>query len=83
MQIDGGNGSDESLPLVYDPVTIANYWGKKPGAVATRIAQLVTVAGGFLSGIAMDIITKKVKEVWELSFNSLFLELPRVKFSEK
>ncbi|CAM6088773.1 unnamed protein product [Calypogeia fissa] len=62
IEIDGGNGSDESLPLVYDPVTIANYWGKKPGAVVTRIAQLVAVAGGFLSSIAMDILTKKIKE---------------------
>lgn len=67
MQIDGGNGSDESLPLVYDPVTIANYWGKKPAAVVTRIAQLVGVAGGFLSGIAMDIFTKKIKEVLPVS----------------
>lgn len=54
---------EESLPLVYDPETIAAYWGKRPGSVATRIAQLLGVAGGFLSRIAMDIVTKKVKEV--------------------
>ncbi|KAL2632941.1 hypothetical protein R1flu_004420 [Riccia fluitans] len=55
---DGG----EQIPQVYDPELIANYWGSRPAAVATRIAQLLGVAGGFLSGIAMDIITKKVKE---------------------
>ncbi|BBN12396.1 aarF domain-containing kinase [Marchantia polymorpha subsp. ruderalis] len=63
VEVDGsGADGEEKLPLIYDPVTIAAYWGKKPGAVATRIAQLLGVAGGFLSGIAMDIITKKVKE---------------------
>ncbi|XP_042520450.1 uncharacterized protein sll0005-like [Macadamia integrifolia] len=54
--------SNESLPLVYDPVTISSYWGKRPRAVATRIVQLLSVAGGFLSRIAWDVINKKVKE---------------------
>ncbi|XP_024359364.1 uncharacterized protein [Physcomitrium patens] len=61
VEVDNVQGED-SLPLVYDPETIAAYWGKRPGSVATRIAQLLGVAGGFLSRIAMDIITKKVKE---------------------
>jgi len=54
---------EEGLPLVYDPETISAYWGKRPGSVATRIAQLAGVAGGFLSRIAWDIATKKIKEV--------------------
>lgn len=54
---------EEGLPIVYDPETISAYWGKRPGSVATRIAQLMGVAGGFLSRIAWDIVTKKVKEV--------------------
>lgn len=62
MQVDGVEGED-GLPLVYDPETISAYWGKRPGSVATRIAQLMGVAGGFLSRIAWDIATKKVKEV--------------------
>ncbi|KAJ8427508.1 hypothetical protein Cgig2_017249 [Carnegiea gigantea] len=52
----------EVLPLVYDPDSISLYWGKRPRAVATRIVQLLSVAGGFLSRIAWDIINKKVKE---------------------
>ena len=48
---------------MYDPASISAYWGKRPRAVATRIVQLTSVAGGFLSRIAMDIINKKVKEV--------------------
>ncbi|CDO99419.1 unnamed protein product [Coffea canephora] len=54
--------SSEFLPLVYDPASIAAYWGKRPRAVATRMVQLLSVAGGFLSRIAWDIINKKVKE---------------------
>ncbi|KAJ6822412.1 uncharacterized protein M6B38_389380 [Iris pallida] len=52
----------EALPLVYDPDIISAYWGKRPRAVATRIVQLLSVAGGFLSHLALDLITKKVKE---------------------
>ncbi|XP_060959856.1 uncharacterized protein LOC115722553 [Cannabis sativa] len=54
--------SSEFLPLVYDPASISAYWGKRPRAVATRIVQLMSVAGGFLSRIALDVINKKVKE---------------------
>lgn len=56
------NESSEFLPLVYDPASISAYWGKRPRAVATRIAQLLSVAGGFLSRLAWDVINKKVKE---------------------
>lgn len=49
--------------MVYDPDSISAYWGKRPRAVATRIVQLLSVAGGFLSRIALDIVNKRVKEV--------------------
>ncbi|KAL6517086.1 hypothetical protein OROHE_017792 [Orobanche hederae] len=54
--------SSEFLPLVYDPDSIAAYWGKRPRAVATRIVQLLSVAGGFLSRLIWDLINKKIKE---------------------
>ncbi|KAG5560570.1 hypothetical protein RHGRI_003780 [Rhododendron griersonianum] len=54
--------SSEFLPLVYEPASISAYWGKRPRAVATRIVQLLSVAGGFLSRLAWDVINKKVKE---------------------
>ncbi|XP_008796415.2 uncharacterized protein sll0005 [Phoenix dactylifera] len=54
--------SSETLPLVYDPDIIASYWGKRPRAVATRVVQLLSVAGGFLSHLAWDLVTKKLKE---------------------
>jgi hypothetical protein len=48
---------------VYDPASITAYWGKRPRSVATRIVQLLSVAGGFLSRVAWDVVNKKVKEV--------------------
>ncbi|XP_057772160.1 uncharacterized protein LOC130991783 [Salvia miltiorrhiza] len=54
--------SSEFLPLVYNPDTIAAYWGKRPRAVATRIVQLTSVAGGFLSRLLWDLINNKIKE---------------------
>ncbi|KAF7086929.1 hypothetical protein CFC21_090172 [Triticum aestivum] len=52
----------EGLPLVYSPDIISAYWGKRPGAVATRAVQLLSVAGGFISHIISDLITDKIKE---------------------
>ena len=55
--------SSEFLPLVDDPDTISAYCGKRPRAVASRVIQLLSVAGGFLSRLAGDVINKKVQEV--------------------
>lgn len=55
--------SSDELPLVYEPATISAYWQRRPRAVATRIVQLLSVAGGFLSRIAWDIVKNKIKEV--------------------
>ena len=52
----------EGLPLVYEPSLIAEYWGRRPVAVFTRIVQLLSIAGGFLSGVGMDFLTGKSKE---------------------
>ncbi|KAL3620061.1 hypothetical protein CASFOL_034973 [Castilleja foliolosa] len=54
--------SSEFLPLVYDPDSIAAYWGKRPRAIASRIVQLMSVAGGFLSRLVWDLINNKIRE---------------------
>ncbi|XP_061991367.1 uncharacterized protein LOC133709591 [Rosa rugosa] len=54
--------SSEFLPVVYDPASISSYWGKRPRAVVTRVIQLLSVTGGFLSRLAGDFINKKIKE---------------------
>eukprot|EP00252_Welwitschia_mirabilis_P024546 TRINITY_DN7324_c0_g1_i1.p1 TRINITY_DN7324_c0_g1~~TRINITY_DN7324_c0_g1_i1.p1 ORF type:complete len:797 (+),score=157.28 TRINITY_DN7324_c0_g1_i1:88-2478(+) len=53
---------EETLPLVYDPAVISAYWGKRPQAVLTRIIQLLSVAGSFISHLAWDILNNKLKE---------------------
>lgn len=35
---------------------LCRYWDTRPTAVITRIMQLLTIAGSFLSGLAMDIM---------------------------
>jgi aarF domain-containing kinase len=52
----------EGLPLEYDPVIIGDYWGRRPVAVFSRIVQLLSIAGGFLGGVGMDLLTGKSKE---------------------
>ncbi|KAG2654941.1 hypothetical protein PVAP13_1NG558300 [Panicum virgatum] len=54
--------NNEGLPLVYSPEIISAYWGKRPRAVATRVVQLLSVAGGFISSLISDLINKKLKE---------------------
>ena len=55
-------GDDDKLPLYYYPELIAQYWRRRPGAVAQRIVQLSTIAGSFITGIVMDLVTKKTSE---------------------
>jgi aarF domain-containing kinase len=38
----------DSLPLEYDPDRIADYWGRRPVAVTTRILQLLGQWAGVL-----------------------------------
>jgi aarF domain-containing kinase len=52
----------EGLPIVYEPNLIAEYWGRRPVAVFTRIIQLLSIAGGFLGGVGIDLLTGKSKE---------------------
>lgn len=56
------------LPLDYDPDIIADYWGRRPVAVATRVVQLLGIAGGFLGGLALDFVQNRTQqnEVWLL-----------------
>ena len=52
---------EQVLPLDYDPDLIADYWGRRPVSVAGRCLQLLGIAGGFLSGLAMDLIQGKLE----------------------
>lgn len=39
VQVDNDDG--EGLPLVYDPEKIADYWGRRPVALISRVLQLL------------------------------------------
>jgi hypothetical protein len=67
--------NNEGLPLVYSPEIISAYWGRRPRAVATRVVQLLSVAGGFISHIISDLITDKLKEVAIISQHLFFCPL--------
>lgn len=41
--VDMRAGADgEELPMVYDPDTISQYWGRRPVAVVSRVVQLLS-----------------------------------------
>ena len=44
---------DDQLPLTYQPELLADYFGKRPLAVLTRIGQIMGTSAGWLSGVAI------------------------------
>ena len=52
----------DTLPLVYDPDQIALFWSRRPVAVLTRIVQLLSIAGGFISGFLWDLANGRLAE---------------------
>ena len=60
VEVDAGD--EDGLPTVYDPDTIAEYWARRPVAVARRITQLMGIAGGFLSKFAFDLARGRLRE---------------------
>ena len=60
-QVVAGEDGD-TLPLAYDPGQIALFWSRRPIAVFTRIVQLLSIAGGFLSGFLWDLANGKLAQ---------------------
>ncbi|KOO28189.1 hypothetical protein Ctob_008322 [Chrysochromulina tobinii] len=44
----------DSLPLDYDPPALSAYFAKRPGAVITRVLQVLSVSGGWLASVAFE-----------------------------
>ena len=40
---------------MYEPERIAQFWARRPVAVATRVAQLLSIGGGFISSLLWDL----------------------------
>ncbi len=53
---------DEQLPLVYEQETINAYWDRRPVSVVTRIFQLLSVSGSFLTSLAVDAARGRLRE---------------------
>ena len=54
LQVEVGADEDD-LPLIYEPARIAEFWSRRPVAVLTRVAQLLSIGGGFLTGVLWDL----------------------------
>lgn len=61
VSVSSDPSAEDQLPLVYDPQLIADYWDIRPVSVLSRITQLLSLSGGFLSRLAFDIATGQVK----------------------
>eukprot|EP00775_Hariotina_reticulata_P008944 gene8944-9121_t len=50
--------------VAYDPAVpwLKQYWDTRPTAVITRIMQLMTIAGSFISGLVSDLAQGKLKD---------------------
>lgn len=62
VEVDSVAGSEDSLPLEYEPESIARFWGKRPAAVVQRCFQLLGIAGKFLGNLAFDAWRGKLAE---------------------
>jgi aarF domain-containing kinase len=52
LQVVEMRGGSDSLPTVYDPEALQAYFNQRPGAVLTRVAQIVAVGGAWAAKTA-------------------------------
>ena len=62
MQVVEMRAGEVGLPTKYEPETLADYFGKRPGAVAKRLFQVFGTSAGYLSGVAWDAATGNLEE---------------------
>jgi len=65
------DGSDEQLPLYYDPILLKQFFDKRPDAVIKRVLQISTVGFGYIANAVLDKIFQRTK-------NNPDLEVQRV-----
>ena len=57
VQMRAADSADDVLPTVYDPVLLEAYFKRRPGAVLTRIWQVLSASSGYLFEVAWDYAT--------------------------
>ena len=53
VEVRRGEG-DDVLPTDYEPVALARYFGRRPGAVLTRLFQVAVASSGWIASVAFD-----------------------------
>ena len=53
---------EKDLPTTYDPDALADYFGKRPGAVFSRVLQVASTSASYLTGLAWDAARGKLEE---------------------
>ena len=59
VNIAGDRG--DVLPFDYDPKVLKAFFSKRPGAVISRVVQILSVAGGLFFNLAVDTLSGKLK----------------------
>ena len=62
MQVVEMRRGEEGLPKYYAPEELAGYFRKRPGAVASRLFQVLSTSAGYLSGLLVDTLTGSLEE---------------------
>jgi len=63
VRVRGADDATDVLPTVYNPVRLEAYFSKRPGAVATRVWQVLYASSSFIFGILFDKITGSTDDV--------------------
>ena len=53
---------EKDLPTTYDPDALADYFGKRPDAVFSRVLQVASTSASYLTGLAWDAARGKLEE---------------------
>ncbi|KAL0029176.1 hypothetical protein WJX79_000719 [Trebouxia sp. C0005] len=60
--VEVAHDDNDQLPLAYDPISIAAFWGRRPVAVIRRALQLLGIGWGFMARLGWDLAWGKLAD---------------------
>jgi len=57
VEMRAADDASDVLPTFYDPVLLEAYFRRRPGAVLTRVWQVLSASGGYLTEVLFDFLT--------------------------
>ena len=57
VEMRAADDASDVLPTFYDPVLLEAYFRRRPGAVLTRVWQVLSASGGYLTEVLFDVLT--------------------------